>query len=295
MKYGPRPRSIVYAVFALLLFPAFVHGQQPAGVVSAVEGQARLSRLISPVPLSLRVGENVLIRDIIDTQIKSKAQILFRGKARVSVPELTHFEVREETLPTGDTRSTIDLISGAILVNVAPQLMRPGDEIRILTPNAGAVIRGSTLFVEARDAFTQLSGSSTLSCRPPSSCASIPLTDNQFTQIAGTGPDRRFAAPTLIPPGRAAEILQSMQTGRAFTAEADGAQIIQWAIDEIAVLDNAASALVNETSRGIETNCRTDIRKIPAVLPPCTSLPPPYTPPVPPFNIPPSGGGDALD
>ncbi len=122
--------------------------QQPAGVVTALQGKAQLTRAVAPGPVALRFKDGVHVSDTIDTQEKSLVRVLFGGKSTVTLRELSRFEVREELLPTGGTRSTMELSSGAILVNVARQLMRPGDEIVIRTPNAVASVRGTLAFLQ---------------------------------------------------------------------------------------------------------------------------------------------------
>ncbi len=144
--------------------------QEPVGVVTALQGTARLTRPTVPTPVSLRFKDGLLIRDIVDTQEKSLVRILFGGKSTVTVRELSRLEVREETLPTGATLSVHDLSKGAILVNVARQLLRPDDEVQIRTPNAVAAVRGTTISAECRLTsaqciFTVLAGSALITPR----------------------------------------------------------------------------------------------------------------------------------
>jgi len=229
-RYRPRLSRIRDAVLTLLFIPALLSAQQqPSGVVTAVQGQAQLTRSTTAAPSALRVKDGVIIRDVIDTKEKSLARILFGGKATVTVRELSRFEVREESLPGGGTRSTIELNSGAVLVNVARQLMGPRDEVHIRTPNAVAAVRGSTTFAEvlqaSLSAFTQLFGSSMLLCLPPLVCPEVPLPENTNATATGTGANVQIAQPTPNPPGAAGQILSSMDAGKGVTSE-DGAKIV---------------------------------------------------------------------
>src|SRR5262245_39524694 len=105
-RYVPRFGAIQNAVLVLLFMPALLIAQQPtSGVVTGVQGQAQLTRSTFAAPAPLRVQDGIVIRDIIDTREKSLARILFGGKAAVTVRELSRFEVREENLPSGGTRS----------------------------------------------------------------------------------------------------------------------------------------------------------------------------------------------
>jgi hypothetical protein len=158
-------------------------GQEPVGVVTALQGTARLTRPTAPTPISLRFKDGLLIRDIVDTQEKSLVRILFGGKSTVTVRELSRLEVREETLPTGATLSVHELSRGAILVNVARQLLRPDDEVQIRTPNAVAAVRGTTISAECHPAsaqcsFTALAGSALITPR-----GSTPFTLNRQTTV----------------------------------------------------------------------------------------------------------------
>ncbi|MBI3326105.1 MAG: FecR domain-containing protein, partial [Nitrospinae bacterium] len=129
--------------------------QEPVGVVTALQGTAQLTRPATPTPVVLRFKDGLLLRDIIDTQEKSLARVLFGGKSTVTVKELSRLEVREEVLPTGATRAVHELSSGAILVNVARELMRPGDEVQIRTPNTVAAVRGTTVIAQFIPALSQ--------------------------------------------------------------------------------------------------------------------------------------------
>ena len=200
MNYRARINSLSKALLISLLFPAALFAQQTSpGVVTAVQGQAQLNRPTVASPSALRIKDDVIIRDVINTREKSLARILFGGKATVTVKELSRFEVREETLPGGATRSTIDLKSGTIMVNVARQLMKPGDEVQIRTPNAVAAVKGSALVVETnrRDSSNakQITGESTWDCLDPQvratpkfvrrcsrSCAVVVLTTGSLTR-----------------------------------------------------------------------------------------------------------------
>jgi FecR protein len=153
---------VVCAVGAMMIEQALAQG--PVGVVTALQGTARLTRPTAPIPVDLRFKDGLAIRDVVDTAEKSLVRILFGGKSTVTVKELSRLEVREESLPTGATLSVHELSSGAILVNVARQLLRPGDEVHIRTPNAVAAVRGTTISancttVRQRCIFTVLAGS----------------------------------------------------------------------------------------------------------------------------------------
>lgn len=130
--------------FALLLvFAVPAWGQEKGvGVVTALTGKADLKRPQAP-EASLKLRDNLFVRDVVDTHEQSIARILLMGKASVTVRELSRFEIREETHPDGTQRALINLAAGKIRVMVAHRLMKPGDEVRIQTPNAVAAVRGT--------------------------------------------------------------------------------------------------------------------------------------------------------
>jgi hypothetical protein len=218
--------------------------QQPAGVVTAVEGQAQLTRQASPNPALLRQKDGIFIRDVIDTREKSTARMLFGGKATITMRELSRFEVREETLPGGATRSTVQLNSGALLVNVARQLMKPGDEVIINTNNALAAVRGSMVYVESVDAakttFAQLSGEAVLSCPNLATSSSASLKRFTAADITGQGANCAVGAVRNITEELAALLLRPFQLPRTITGEGNGSQIVKNVGGDLGAISNAA-------------------------------------------------------
>jgi hypothetical protein len=222
-----------------------VYGQQQApGVVTAVQGQAQLTRPALAKPTSLRQKDDIMLRDVVDTREKSAARMLFGGKATVTLRELSRFEVREETLPGGATRSTIQLNSGAILVNVARQLMKPGDEVIINTNNAVATIRGSMIYAESlepsQSTFAQISGTATLNCPPPATTPTATLTRFTAADIKGLGTNCNLGPVRDITNEFAALLLRSFQLPRTVTGEGNGSQIVSNGVAETGVLSDAA-------------------------------------------------------
>ncbi|MBI3058048.1 MAG: FecR domain-containing protein, partial [Deltaproteobacteria bacterium] len=240
-----------------LFIPGLVYAQQqPAGVVTGLQGQAQLTRQAAPSPLPLRFKDGVIIRDVIDTREKSLARILFGGRSTVTVRELSRLEVREEILPTGAKRDVYDLSSGAILVNVARQLMRPGDEVIIRTPNAVASVRGSTIFcqcilvpvIQCNLALRFGSAIVTPDGRPP-----VTLTPNTSLNVTGTGPGVQ-ATQTTITQAQANQILVESQVGKVVKEEANPAQIAQTHTQIAAEL---ATAVIEATTQTGATTLET--------------------------------------
>jgi hypothetical protein len=202
--------------------------------------------------------------------------MLFGGKASVTVRELSRFEVREETLPGGATRSTVQLNSGAIIVNVARQLMKPGDEVIINTNNAVAAVRGSMIYVESleptRSTFAQLSGEAVLRC-PLATSSTATLTRLTTTEITGPGTNCNIGAVRNITDELAVFLLRPFQLPRGVTKEASGAAIARNSLADAAVISDAA---------------------LTAGQPPTFAPPPPPPPPPPPTLPPPPANKEKL-
>jgi hypothetical protein len=209
-------------------------------VVTGLQGQAQLTRPTESSPVPLRFKDGVVIRDIVDTREKSLARILFGGRSTVTVRELTRLEVREEILPTGARRDVHELSSGAILVNVARQLMRPGDEVIIRTPNAVAAVRGSTVLAQYIPALNQtvltvLFGSIV---GGPLGAPPVVLTPNTGLNVAGAGPTARMTQ-MIIPPAQAHQILAESQLSKTVIHEANKNQLAHNAAVQLAHVFNA--------------------------------------------------------
>jgi len=100
-------RLASFIVPLLLIFPSLALAQKPVGIVTALKGSARLTR--TGTQSALRFKDNLILRDIIDTQESSLVRVLFGGKSTVTVRELSRLEVREELLPGGGVRSVHNL------------------------------------------------------------------------------------------------------------------------------------------------------------------------------------------
>jgi FecR protein len=234
--------------------------QQPAGVVTALEGTAQLTRPATPAPAGLRFKDGLFIRDIIDTQEKSLVRALFGGRSTVTVRELSRLEVREERLPTGAALSVHELSSGGILVNVARQLLRPGDEVQIRTPNAVAAVRGTTISVQCNPALAQcvfavLAGSALIT---PLGRPTLTLTANTTVTITGTQATGVQISPIqAIAPPQATQLLQQYEVRHAVTESASQQQTargqIQTATELATTVAEAVTGVTTPVSREAAT------------------------------------------
>lgn len=254
MRKGILYTVVVHFLAGLVYFSltgAALAQQQPtAGVVTGLQGQAQLTRAAA-APTSLHFKDGVIIRDVVDTREKSLARILFGGRSTVTVRELSRLEVREELLPGGGRRDVHDLSSGAILVNVARQLMGPGDEVQIRTPNAVAAVKGSTLFAQFNPVLNQsffalLSGSGLVT---PQGQAPITLTPNTGANITGTGPTAQVSQLTVTQ-AQANQILSESQVSKVVKEEGNKGGVFQAAAKEAAALANAVVESITKSDQG---------------------------------------------
>jgi hypothetical protein len=205
-------RSFSVAVF-LFAMCGFLLGEAPAqqnvGIVTALKGQAQLTR--AGVHSGLRFKDNLILRDTVDTATQSSVRILFGAKSTLTLRELSHFEVREEVLSTGASRTHYSLSSGAGLVHVVRQLMNAGDEVQIQTPNAVAAVRGTTIHGQyrpelAQTTFTLLTGNATVT---PEGLAPFNLTAGTSVTITGDATTGIVVGPIrAITQGETADILR---------------------------------------------------------------------------------------
>jgi hypothetical protein len=139
----------VFAMGAVLLcagLPVFAsaESEESAGVVTTVNGNATLTRAARLAkPVSLRMRDEIFVRDRIHTAPHSLVRVLLGGKALITVRELSVLTVTEEA-----NRVTVDLQSGKVGVAVVKGRMRPGEVIEIRSPNATASVRGTVFVVD---------------------------------------------------------------------------------------------------------------------------------------------------
>ncbi|MGH7402791.1 MAG: FecR family protein [Candidatus Rokuibacteriota bacterium] len=123
---------------------ATAQSEESAGVVTTVNGDATLFRAVAAArPVSLRMRDEIFVRDRIHTRERSLVRVLLGGKALITMRELSVLTVTEEA-----GRVTVDLQSGKVGVAVVKSRMRPGEVIEIRSPNATAAVRGTVFVVE---------------------------------------------------------------------------------------------------------------------------------------------------
>ena len=136
--------AMVAALTCMSPVLASAQSDESAGVVTTVNGDATLIRAVAAAqPVSLRMRDEIFVRDRIQTRERSLVRVLLGGKALITVRELSVLTVTEEA-----GRVTVDLQSGKVGVAVVKARMRPGEIIEIRSPNATAAVRGTVFVVE---------------------------------------------------------------------------------------------------------------------------------------------------
>ncbi|HYL82289.1 MAG TPA: FecR family protein [Candidatus Acidoferrum sp.] len=283
----------------LLLPPIFAQAQQPTapsgiGVVTAIQGQATVSRQARPDPASLRFKDDVFFRDQIITKERSSVRLLLGGKGVLTVREQSQVTLDETVAPDGGRRSVLSLLAGKIGAAIARTLMRPGEEIEVRTPNAVAAVRGTVLIAEyippkqsaeapkpvllassepgpflaqaqgasgGQSNFFVLSGSVTITPlgQPPVTVGAM-----QSLQVTATPGGVQAGAVQNITPAQAAQAAQGLDAAKPHTGEAEGSANVQ-AQAEIAAA--VASTIVETLTGEPATTTTTGGPAIPAVPP----------------------------
>jgi len=142
--FGKKILAMVAALVCASPVLASAQSDGSAGVVTTLNGDATLIRAAAATqPVSLRMRDEIFVRDRIQTQERSLVRVLLGGKALITVRELSVLTVTEEA-----GRVTVDLQSGKVGVAVVKARMRPGEVIEIRSPNATAAVRGTVFVVE---------------------------------------------------------------------------------------------------------------------------------------------------
>lgn len=279
--------TLTLFLFLFLPLPASAQ-ESPVGVVTAIRGTAQLTASRLPTPTALHFKDDLFLRDIVDTQKDSVVRTLLGGKFTVTVRELTRFELREETLPTGATRSIFDLATGKIRVSISRRLLSPGSEVLIQTPNAVAAVRGSTIIAEhipelAHTIFSMISGEALIT---PLGQTPFALTFNRMVTTTGTQATGIHGGPVKeMTPAEVGKAQAGLNAGPSHKAENTQTQV-ETATDTARATRIPSPLTLPPTSvtssvGGVTQTTFPSAKQVPQVVatPP---LPPPSPPPPPP-------------
>jgi len=199
--------------------------QEGLGTVTALSGNATVSRAATSAPLQLK--DPVLKRDRISTAENSLVRVLLGGRAIVTVRELS-----ELTIADSAGTMSLELSGGRVGLSVARQLMGTGETVDVHTPNAVASMRGSVAIVDVRPAepgagvvsvFSVLSGPAEVAAGG----ASVQVTSRQRVRVAGgaIGPIEDLTDEEVERLAEALTSSEPLHADAASACEADGASL----------------------------------------------------------------------
>jgi len=127
-------------------------GAEPAvtgiGVITAVQGQVTVVHPHAEGAIPAKIDDDVLFKDIIETQKESRTKALFDDESLLTVGEHSRVEITEYIYdPSQKKRSTVvKLVRGTLRVLISKMFEGSGSKFEIHTPSAVAAARG-TYFV----------------------------------------------------------------------------------------------------------------------------------------------------
>ena len=223
-----KPRVALLVLLATALPAAADEPARPAeppraGLVTAIQGNATVSRRTLASPAFLKFQDPVFLRDRIATMDEALVRLLVGEKAVVTIRERSVVVITE--IPGV---STVDVGSGKVAVAVAREKLQ-GETVEIRTPNAIAAVRGTVVLAEVslpgagptRSTFTVLSGSAHIVHLDPVSkrpvAPPVAVGANQRLAVAGATPPKTPPKPQTISPAAASQAGRDfrMTTGNA--------------------------------------------------------------------------------
>jgi hypothetical protein len=222
-------------------------GARPSiGVVTAVRGEASVSREASPSAVVLRFKDDVFFRDAITTKERATVRLLLGGKGVLTIREQSEVILEETEGPQGGRRSIITLFAGKVGAVVARELMRAGDAVDIRTPNAVAAVRGTVFIVEYVPAApidgAEPGNGGTTSCVvlsgrvavTPQGAATVMVASHKAVEVVGP-PAAPVAGPVLsITPADVPRALQGLEIARPLTRTDGGETIAKLQLESVA-------------------------------------------------------------
>ncbi len=214
-------RRALAVLVLVALSPTLAVGQvQKAGVITTLEGNVTVRRVVLPQPVTLKFKDDVFFQDTVTTGDRSLARMLLGGKSIVTIRERSVVKITE--FPN---RSLIELEAGKVGLAVARDRMVPGESVDLRTPTAVVGVRGTVVVAEVLRATTQagtagagvttnffmLRGSGEVRRLDPATGAPVgpPVTLTAMQQVSVTGTSVRVAP---IPPGQVAQVTAGLES-----------------------------------------------------------------------------------
>src|SRR5712691_3379301 len=245
-------RRALAVLVLVALSPTLAVGQvQKAGVITTLEGNVTVRRVVLPQLVTLKFKDDVFFQDTVTTGDRSLARMLLGGKSIVTIRERSVVKITE--FPN---RSLIELEAGKVGLAVARDRMVPGESVDLRTPTAVVGVRGTVVVAEVLRATTQagtagagvttnffmLRGSGEVRRLDPATGAPVglPVTLTAMQQVSVTGTSVRVAP---IPPGQIAQVTAGLEsTGYPHNDAGNQDQVKSQVVQDTAAVLGATAA-----------------------------------------------------
>jgi ferric-dicitrate binding protein FerR (iron transport regulator) len=140
-----RPTALAAVAVALACLAAPAQAQAPpdptpvprAGVVAALSGTVLVQRASVPDPVPLKIGDAVLLLDVITTGPNARVTIALKDGLGVLVADRSVVTLSEEP-----GRVTLELGAGQLVLDVPPDRLKSGEALDVRTSNTLVTVRG---------------------------------------------------------------------------------------------------------------------------------------------------------
>jgi hypothetical protein len=130
-------------VAILLLVSAPVRAAEPAGSLTALEGQAEVLRAGTTAWAALAEGESLYEGDQVRTLADSKAKLTFRDESIFTLASASTLTVTAQDAAATAPKSSFSLLVGTVRAVVTEKYSAPGAKFEMDTPTAVAAVHGT--------------------------------------------------------------------------------------------------------------------------------------------------------
>jgi len=191
--------------------------QQAIGFYVTVIGKPTVIHVGQPAAVPVKLREDVYFKDVIETQVISRAKALFEDDSILTVGENSRVEVNEFIYdPANNQRSTIlRLFQGKARALVGKLFAGLGSKFEVHTPTAVAAARGTYFVVWIEEKASQKMGMNEIGIVRPVSFQGVEVAELQAegTGVANIGNSGNVAFTSggqtvVVPPGNYSIALQ---------------------------------------------------------------------------------------
>ncbi len=230
---GPRAAAILAGPIGLMLIGWLILAALPlqaaaqerggVGMITAAAGQVRVGHQAKPgqaVSVALtpvKIGQPVFLHDVIETQAKSRAQILFQDDSILNVAEKTRLEITEAMYDPaqGSRQSVLKLQEGKVRAIISRFLTGGQSKFEIHTPTTVAAARGTEVIVHhivppvitepPRTILILISGSLLAQSTDEKIVGTVTLTPGTKVEVY---PSASLPPPVPVPPNELRQLLR---------------------------------------------------------------------------------------